>query len=158
MNGGDVRPGRRPHRILRRGFAIGLGAALMVVLIIHHATLPIDHARKAYWKPQGLPCQAISRPALLAKGLGLDQEFEFQDIRLTRVAGGVFCSGESGRTGLFRMVITGPTVCQMTNPIAFSVVAGGREYNFAPGRQAATVMVSKGALSCVLASNFKYGD
>jgi hypothetical protein len=50
-------------------------------------------------------------------------------------------------------------VCQMTNPIAFSVISGGSEYDFAPGvAQPATVTLRNGRLACVLASNFHYGD
>jgi hypothetical protein len=47
----------------------------------------------------------------------------------------------------------------MTNPIAFSVIVGGREYDFDPGAaMPATVTLRNGVLGCVLASNFKDGD
>jgi hypothetical protein len=116
-------------------------------------------AKQAYWKPIGRPCLRVSRQDLLALGLPMHQVFEFQTLRIVRVAGGAFCSGESESHGLAAAVATGATVCQLANPIAFSVVASGQEYDFHPGvATPATVTVRDGALTCVLASNFKSDD
>jgi len=152
-------PGRRSGVILRVGTILGLSACVIVAVGVLRAAEPMAADQKAYWRPVGPPCPPVSRPALLRLGLPLDQPFTFQNMTLNRVAGGAFCSGESQYTGLFHMVVSGETVCQMTNPIAFSVVVGGHEYDFAPGvAKPATVTVSKYAVRCVLASNFKQGD
>jgi hypothetical protein len=148
--------GRHADRLMRRGSLLGLGLGLLTVIGVQHASAPLQRADAAYWKPIGPPCRLISRRALLALDLPLDQQFPFQDLSLTRVAGGAYCSGRQERAGLSS---TESTVCQMTNPIALSVIAGGREYDFAPGvAQPATIVWKEGALTCVLASNFHYGD
>ena len=135
---------------------VGLGAALITVIAVQRAAAPLQRAARAYWKPVGAPCRPVSRQLLIGRGLPLDQAFEFQGLRLTRVAGAAFCSEESEPHGFTRAV---SEVCQMTNPIAFSVMAGGREYDFNPGTaMPATVTVRNRVLDCVLASNFKDGD
>jgi hypothetical protein len=65
--------GRRADRIMRLGAMLGLGACLLALVGVARAIRPLEQANRAYWIPAGPACRPVSRPALVAMGLPLDQ-------------------------------------------------------------------------------------
>src|SRR5690348_4135268 len=98
--------GREAGRIMAAGIAVGAGIGLVVVGVIHLATLPLAAADKAYWTVSGPPCPATT-PAAQAVGRPLAQVVDFGEGRFARSSGAILCTDLTDGIGLVR-----GTTCQ----------------------------------------------
>lgn len=145
--------GRQPVLILWSGRAAGLVTCILVGWLVQASARPVLQAERAYWSPSGRPCPPAAAFTFPRSGPPLDQQFVFEDMHFARSAGAADCRGllEGGPFNRSEAL-----VCQFDHPINLEVRVRDHAWRFSIGfGDPATVTLRKGALRCVLASNFR---
>ncbi len=145
------RAGRRPRRILWVGGIVGAVACAAVLAAVLLSATKLRGSEHGYWLLRGLPCPAHPGPRTSRRPPG--QVFAFEGLIFARAAGAATCSGLFEGPSWAR---TEAVVCQFDHPVTMQVTDGRRIWRFFPDvGQPATLTLRGGALSCVLASNFR---
>ncbi len=145
------RAGRRPRLILWAGWMAGGVACALVVTAVEILAGTLHQGEHDYWRLSGPPCPTY--PGRLTSKRPPGQVFAFEGLTIARAAGAASCSGlfEGGSWSQTEAV-----VCQFTHPVTLRVGVGGQTRWFFPDvARPATLTLRKGALNCVLASNFR---
>ncbi len=136
----------------RRWIIPAVGGLLALVVIggwlFAMRSTAIDKARD--WTPAGAPCPAIALKDYLASGYSAANRVDFDGTGFARAYGYIVCAdiADDGGRGLGQV-----RVCQFNDPGALDInTAQGHTY-YLPRSKPATVMVSHGRVSCVLAAN-----
>ena len=103
-------------------------------------------AEDAYWNVTGPPCPQESRAVFLTGALQPAHGFNFEGVGFADAFGLAECRAYGDRRSSYR-------TCMFTSPGVVWVRAGGAEAFYRPGiGRPATVSVSGGRITCVLAS------
>lgn len=131
--------------------AIAMGVLAVVVVgawLVAMRHTAEDKARA--WTPAGAPCPVISRAAYLASGFSATNHVDFDGVGFSRAYGYIVCSDINDDGGRSPAELP---VCQFNDPGALDIVTGQGHTYYLPRTQPATVVISHGRASCVLAAN-----
>jgi len=137
----------------RRGWIAVAGVGLLGVVIVGVWLVAMRYTAEAKareWTPAGAPCPAISQADYLASGFSAANRVDFDGIGFARAYGYTICSdiGDDGGHSL-----TDIPVCQFNDPGALDVTTAQGHVYYLPRTRPATVIISHGRASCVLAAN-----
>lgn len=95
---------------------------------------------------EGPPCPTLSAEAFAQRKIPPAKVSHYEDMTFARAAGHISCELKADTY-----------ICQFTSPITLGVTVPGKPASyFEPGvGHPATVSVRKGAVACVMASNFR---
>jgi hypothetical protein len=148
-----VRPAR-PSTVIFRDYASPMLIGFVLVSLVGTALgagsavkdAADQKAEDAYWDVTGPPCPQETREVFLTGDLQPGHGFNFEGVGFADAFGAAECRAYGDRRSSYRK-------CMFTSPGAVRVRAGGAEAFYRPGiGQPATVSVSAGKITCVLAS------
>ena len=131
---------------------LAIGAGLIVLAAIvggwgwHRHTVYVDTQALTITGP---PCPTTTRQAYLSSDIPASHVFIYDDVRFARADGMVSCDeiADHGGYGFGKL-----PVCQFNSPTVLEVITSRGEYFYATRAKPATVTVSDGTPSCVLAA------
>ena len=136
------------------GLVLGIVAAVAILTVGKIDEQRADEAELSVWNPVGPPCPSLSVERYTEMGLQAPQANTWGGTRFARWSGGVSCALLDAHAGL-----GGRPVCQFTSPWNLVVTTPRGVYYFLPGvGKPATISVTDGLPSCVMASNFTARD
>jgi hypothetical protein len=137
----------------RRRPIIAVAMVVLAVVVVGAWQVAVRHTaqdKARAWTPAGAPCPAISQAAYLASGFSASNHVDFDGVGFSRAYGYTVCSDINDDGG--RSASESP-VCQFNDPGALDIVTGQGHSYYLPGSKPATVVISHGRASCVLAAN-----
>jgi hypothetical protein len=137
----------------RRAPVIPVVMGVLAVVVVGGWLVAMRHTaedKARAWTPAGPPCPAISQAAYLASGFSASNHVDFDGVGFSRAYGYTVCSDINDDGG--RSASESP-VCQFNDPGALDIVTAQGHSYYLPRTQPATVVISHGRASCVLAAN-----
>jgi hypothetical protein len=107
-------------------------------------------AKARDWTPAGPPCPAVSLVDYRASGFSAANRVEYDGVGFARASGYIVCEDIADDGGKSSVDIP---VCQFNDPSALDVATAQGHTYYLPRSKPATVVVSHGRASCVLAAN-----
>jgi hypothetical protein len=137
----------------RRGWIMAGGMGLLAVVVVGAWLVAMRYTAEAKareWTPAGAPCPALSQAAYLASGFSATNRADFDGIGFARAYGYTVCSDINDDGGRSPAHVP---VCQFNDPGALDIATPAGHTYYLPQTKPATVIISHGHASCVLAAN-----
>jgi len=137
----------------RRTWIMALAMGVLAAVVVGGWLAAMRYTAEAKareWTPAGAPCPAISQAAYLASGFSATNRAYLSGIGFARAYGYTVCSDINDDGGRSPRHVP---VCQFNDPGALDITTPKGHTYYLPQTKPATVIVSRGRVSCVLAAN-----
>jgi hypothetical protein len=137
----------------RRGWIMAAAIVVLAVVVTGSWQLAMRQdavAKAKEWTPAGAPCPTISAADYLTSGFSAVNHSAFDGVGFARAYGYIVCDDIADDGGKSSTHIP---VCQFNDPGALDITTAQGHVYYLPRTQPATVIISHGRASCVLAAN-----